>query len=173
MNLKDHVQVIENFPKPGVVFQDLSMIFSHESLFFSLIDKMAVELITVDIIVGIESRGMPLAAAIASRYNKGYAAIRKEGKVPGSHKLSTSYQCEYGTGRLEFDPECISEGTRVLLVDDVLATGGTISAAINLLGCCSRVEEIVAVSFALEIENLYGKKELEHLGVPCYSVIKV
>ncbi len=173
MNLKDHLLVTQDFPKPGVTFQDLSKIFANDAMFFSLIDKMAVDLISVDVIIGIESRGMPLAAAIAARYNKGYAAIRKEGKVPGDEKFTTSYRCEYGIGRLEFDPTCIPEDSRVLLVDDVLATGGTASAAINLLGSCPTIAEVAGVSFALEIEALNGIKELEQFGVPCYSAIKV
>ena len=173
MNLKNHILVTDDFPKPGVTFQDLSMILADEHKFFTLIDKMAVDLISVDVVIGIESRGLPLAAAIASRYNKGYAAIRKQGKIPGSHKLSYNYQSEYGSGTLEFDPICIPEGSRVLLVDDVLATGGTILAAINILRNCLNIKEIVAASFAIEIESLNGKIEMLNRGINCYSAIKV
>ncbi len=173
MNLKNHLLVTDDFPKPGVTFQDLSRILADDQMFFTLIDKMAVELISVDVVIGIESRGMPLAAAIAARYNKGYAAIRKGGKIPGSHKLSANYECEYGQGTLEFDPVCIPADSRVLLVDDVLATGGTAVAAINLLRNCLNVKDIVAASFAIEIQDLGAKSLFTVSGLPYYSAIKV
>lgn len=163
MHLQSLIRDIPDFPIPGVLFRDISPILeSPEALQFALGRMVAhVNMETIDLIVGIESRGFILGAALGARFCKGFVPLRKAGKLPPPVE-ALSYELEYGKATLEMRP---GRG-RVLIVDDVLATGGTLAAAISL---CERAGyEVDNVSVLINLENLNG---MTFRGQPIHSVI--
>jgi len=164
------IRDIPDFPKPGVVFKDITPILADPAAL-----PLAIESLTrpfcdqaVDIVVGPESRGFIFATAAAQGLSAGFVPIRKPGKLPCKTK-KIEYELEYGTDALEIHEDAIRPGMRVLLMDDLLATGGTMSA------CCELVKllrgEIVGAAFLIELCFLHGRQKLE--GIPIHSVIKV
>jgi adenine phosphoribosyltransferase len=157
--IKDLIRTIPDFPKPGILFRDLTTLFLDANGFKRVIDALADKYRDqpVDLIGGIESRGFVLAAPLAYRLNKGFVLIRKPGKLPGA-KVGVEYALEYGTDRLEIHADAIPKGARVLLVDDLLATGGTMEAA------CRLVEQVggkvTGCAFVVDLPDLGGAKKL-------------
>jgi adenine phosphoribosyltransferase len=158
--LKDHVRDVADFPKPGIVFKDLTPLLADPAAFRTAVDAIADHVAgrRVDKVVGIEARGLILAAPVAYRLGAGFVPVRKTGKLPGPVD-SEEYELEYGTDLLEVHRDAVSPGEHVLVVDDVLATGGTAAAATRLLERLGA--HIVAVAFVIELDFLGGRGRLD------------
>src|SRR5471030_1336799 len=160
MNLKDHIRSIPDFPKPGILFYDISTLLANAKAWREAIERMAdmARKYKPDMIAGIESRGFLLAAPLAMALGTGFLMLRKKGKLPGITVRHT-YALEYGTDTIEIQADAIKKGTRVLLVDDLLATGGTLAAAVTLLEQVGAV--VPAAACVIELTFLEGRKRLE------------
>lgn len=159
MNLKDKIRIIEDFPKEGISFKDITTVLQDGEAFRQCIDEMADYLKdkNVDVILGPEARGFLFGAPVAYKLGIGFVPVRKKGKLP-SETISVEYALEYGTDTLEVHKDSIKPGQRVAILDDLLATGGTIASA------CKLVEkiggEVVALSFLIELTDLKGREKL-------------
>lgn len=151
------IRPIPDFPKPGILFQDITPALSHPEAFSSIVAALAKHAADVDYVVGLEARGFILASAIASKEGLGFVPIRKRGKLP-STTHARAYGLEYGSDELEIHTDAVPAGSKVLLVDDVLATGGTIGAGIELLHAVGAVVEDVVV--LMEISALGGRRKI-------------
>ncbi|MFS8572251.1 MAG: adenine phosphoribosyltransferase [Clostridia bacterium] len=162
------IREIPDFPKPGIGFKDITTVLKDAGAFRQTVQLMADPFRDdkVDAVVGVESRGFILGAPIAYELGCGFVLVRKAGKLP-SDTISTTYQLEYGTDTLEIHTDAISPGQRVLIVDDLLATGGTISAAADLVRKLSG--EIVGFSFFVELKFLKGRERLK--GYRVHSLV--
>jgi len=167
--LKNHIRDIPNFPKEGIIFKDITTLLKERNAFKKSVDLLANKFKkeNIELVVGVESRGFIFGAAIAYKLGVGFIPIRKKGKLPSKTK-SVIYELEYGTDELEIHEDAIAPNTKVLIVDDLLATGGTIKAACDLVQSQNAV--IAGVAFLVELGFLKGKKKLKDL--PVYSVIK-
>ena len=160
MNLSDALSLIRkipDYPKPGILFQDITPILSHPAAFESVISALCKDISDTDIVVGIEARGFIFASAMANRMKCGFVPLRKAGKLPFD-VFSQSYELEYGTASLEIHCDAIAPGSKVVLVDDVLATGGTIEAGLHLIEKAGGVIESVVV--LMEISALAGRNKI-------------
>lgn len=165
MKLEDTIRTIPDFPKPGILFRDVTTLFKDREAFNQLISEMAAELKdkNVDIVVGPEARGFIMGSALAYALGAGFVPARKPGKLP-CETISYEYALEYGTDRLEIHADAIKKGQRVVIVDDLLATGGTALAAIKLVEQMGG--EVVALRFAIELKTeLNGIKTLDDYDV--------
>jgi adenine phosphoribosyltransferase len=152
------IRDIPDFPKPGIVFKDITPLLADGDALRATIDALIVPFRgKVDVVLGIESRGFIIGAAAAYAMGIGLAIARKPGKLP-YHKHAATYALEYGTDTLEIHHDAIAKGTRVLLMDDLLATGGTASAAIELVQRCGG--EVAGCAFVIELGFLDGRKRL-------------
>ena len=158
--LKKLIRTIPDFPKPGILFYDITTLLRDAAGYATLIDALAEHYIGagVDIVVGIEARGFIFAPALAYRLNAGFVPVRKPKKLPGK-TTSVSYQLEYGTDTLEMHEGAILKGQRVVIVDDLLATGGTASATVELVRKAGG--EVRGVAFAVELDFLNGRKRFD------------
>jgi len=163
MNFNDALKLtreIPDFPKPGILFLDITPVLSNASAFAAVVAEMQKSLDGADVIAGIEARGFILAAALAARSAKGFVPFRKSGKLP-HQTYGAKYGLEYGDDELELHIDAFEPGQRVLIIDDVLATGGTLIAAIELaLRCGAKVEKILVL---FEIDFLAGRKKVLEL----------
>jgi len=168
-SIKDYIRVINDFPKQGVVFKDISPLLANhqatEECTNALIDLLNNG--SVDKVVGIESRGFFFATLLAQKLNAGFIPVRKPGKLPYK-TVSEDYALEYGTNTLEIHIDAINKGDRVLIHDDVLATGGTAKAVCNLIERLGG--EIVQCNFLIELESLNGRSKITKY--PYASLIK-
>ncbi|MBW3068432.1 adenine phosphoribosyltransferase [Actinomyces sp. 432] len=154
----DNLREIPDFPEPGVLFRDITPLLSNGEAFANLIDGLAAHYRGhIDAVAGLESRGFILAAPLAVHLGIGMVIVRKAGKLPGP-VLGVDYELEYGTARMELRPETVEEGSRVLVIDDVLATGGTAAASISLLEQAGA--KVEAVCMLLELAGLGGREKL-------------
>ena len=171
MTLHTHVRAIEDYPKPGITFRDLTPLMGNAAAFGACVDQLAglCEGQAVDLVAGIEARGFVFGAALARRLDAGFVPIRKPGKLPGE-TLSQSYALEYGEDTLEVHADAAQASDRVLLLDDLLATGGTACAAAALLDRLG-VKPVAAV-FAVELDGLPGRERLEALGLQVHSLMR-
>ena len=169
MNLKDKIAEIPDFPKKGILFRDISPLLRDPAA-LSLVVEEFTKMIhpnDVDIFAGIESRGFPLACALALKYNKGMIMIRKQGKLPGAtHKVS--YSIEYGKATMEIQVDAVKKGQKVYICDDLLATGGTALAATKLIEKVGG--SVVSIDFLIELTFLHGREKLD--GYPVSSIIQ-
>ena len=160
-DMKKLILEVPDFPKKGIMFKDISPLLADAAAFSALIDGLIAPFIRatkgVNIVAGVESRGFLLAPAMAARLGAGVVPLRKKGKLPRKTH-SASYDLEYGTDSIEIHADAFPKGTRVLLVDDVLATGGTASAAIKLIEALGG--ELVGTAFLIELAFLNGRKKL-------------
>jgi adenine phosphoribosyltransferase len=168
-HLKAKIREVPDFPKPGILFYDITTLLCDPQGFRDTIDAMAAPYMGEDIdqVIGIESRGFILGAALANALGCGFVPIRKPGKLPSkTHK--ESYNLEYGTDVLEIHEDACAADKRILIVDDVLSTGGTAKAAIELARKAGG--KVIGVSFLIELGFLNGRSKLT--GEPVYSVLQ-
>ena len=169
-DLEAAIGEVADFPKPGILFLDILPLLKDPALLRKLTQGLANFARDIESIVGIEARGFILATAMAIELNKGFVPLRKKGKLPGAVH-SQSYGLEYGTDEIEVQDGVLTQGERVVLVDDVLATGGTLIAGVKLLQKCGVIIESVIV--ALEIGFLNGRElfEKEFPNIPLHTLI--
>jgi adenine phosphoribosyltransferase len=154
--LEGAIRQVPDFPAPGILFFDILPLLKDPNHFSNLTKELSAFANAIDVVVGIEARGLILGSAIALHLGKGFVPLRKKGKLPGV-TLEESYGLEYGKDTLEIQDGVLNRGDRVLLIDDVLATGGTLVAGVKLIHQCGAVVESVAV--ALEINGLSGREK--------------
>jgi adenine phosphoribosyltransferase len=167
MDLKAHIRQIPDFPKRGILFYDISTLLQHPGAFQAAVDRMAdlVAPYRPERLIGIESRGFILAAPLALRLGVGLTMVRKRGKLPGS-VVGHAYNLEYGNDTIEVSADLIPAGSRVVVVDDLIATGGTAAATVELL---AKVDaEVAAAVFLIELSGLNGRNRLQ---VPVASLL--
>ena len=169
LDLKDCIRDIPDFPKPGIIFKDISTLLKNDQALRASIDILTGQFKghKVDQVVAVESRGFIFGAALAYQLNAGFVPIRKKGKLPYKTQ-SITYSLEYGTDTLEIHEDALTPGTRVLIVDDLLATGGTVKAVTELLE--KQKAKIIGIAFLVELSFLKGKDKLKNY--PVYSVIQ-
>src|SRR5579859_3411178 len=167
MDIKDHIRHVPDFPKPGILFYDISTLLAHAGAWRETVRQLADTLAPTkpDVLVGIESRGFLVAAPLALSLGCGFVMVRKRGKLPGP-TIPLSYDLEYGTDTVEVQADAINPGQRVIVLDDLLATGGTLSAAVRL--CRLVGGDVVAAACIIELAFLKGR---ERIDVPFTSVL--
>jgi adenine phosphoribosyltransferase len=167
MDLKDHIRSVPDFPKPGILFYDISTLLRDADAWQVAMGRMArsVRAFHPDLLAGIESRGFLLAAPLALKLGCGFVMLRKRGKLPGATQ-GLDYGLEYGSDRIEIQSDAVSPGQRVVVVDDLLATGGTMAAGIALLRQIGAV--VPAAAALIELTFLNGRAKLD---VPAESLI--
>jgi adenine phosphoribosyltransferase len=164
MGIKTKIRTIQDFPKPGVMFRDVSTLFSDSDGIRMIVDsfiKLYEHDNSIDYIAGIESRGFIVGSLVANALNKGFIMIRKPGKLPGKI-ISKSYDLEYGKDSIEIHEDAFPSGSRILIVDDIIATGGTALAAISLV---EEMKGIVSkLAFIVDLPDLGGSKKIIENG---------
>ena len=167
--LRAEIREVPDFPKPGILFYDITTLIKQAAPFKEAIDLMITPFADarVDVVVGMESRGFIFSAPMAYRLDAGFVPVRKLGKLP-AETISVEYALEYGTNTLEVHKDAIQPGQRVLIVDDLLATGGTVLGTIDLLSQLKA--EIVGLSFLVELQFLKGRDRLDDYEI--HSVIQ-
>ena len=167
--IEGRIRDVPDFPKPGIVFKDITPLLQDPEAFARTIQRMAEGVADqrFDLVCGVESRGFIFAAALAKDLGKGFIPIRKPGKLPWK-TASESYELEYGTDTIEIHVDAASGGKRVLMVDDLLATGGTMAAALKLVRKVGG--EPVACSFVIELAFLHGRKKLG--DIPVHALVR-
>lgn len=160
MNLREHIRGIPDFPSPGILFYDISPLLAHPEAWQTTVDRLAeiVHQHEPDVLAGIESRGFLVAAPLALKLNKGFVMVRKKGKLPGA-TLPYTYALEYGTDTIEIQADAVQPGQKVFLLDDLLATGGTMNAAAQLLR--SAGAEVTGAACIIELTFLKGRDNLD------------
>jgi adenine phosphoribosyltransferase len=167
--LKAKIRHVPDFPKPGILFYDITTLLRDPEGFRLAVDSLTTpyEGESIDLVVGIESRGFILGAAVADRLRSGFAPVRKVGKLP-AETVRASYSLEYGTDSLEMHADAVEPGQRVLIVDDLLATGGTARATVDLVRRLGGA--VHGIAFLVELLELKGRARLE--GEQIYSLLK-
>lgn len=167
VDLYEFIADVPDFPEPGIVFKDITPLLAHPKAFLEAVDRMARPFLAegVGIVVGIESRGFLLAGSIAERIGSGVGLVRKPGKLPRA-TVSVTYDLEYGTDTLEIHEDAFAPGTRVLIVDDVLATGGTLAATRQLVEKAGGV--VVGATMLMELTALDGRSRFD---LPLHAVL--
>lgn len=168
MELKNKIRAIENYPKEGVIFRDITTLLKDKDAFKKAVDEMAEKIDKdVDKIIGIEARGFIFGAALAYKLDKGFIPVRKPGKLPWD-KERESYELEYGEDSIEIHKDAIEAGEKIVIVDDLLATGGTAKACVKLVEKLKG--KVSSAIFLVELEDLKGREMLECIRVE--SIIK-
>lgn len=168
MDLRPHIRSIADFPKPGILFYDISTLLAHPAAWKEAMGQLAraIDKFKPDVLAGIESRGFLVAAPLALHLGCGFVMVRKRGKLPGP-TVAHSYQLEYGQDTLEIQADAVKPGQRVVVLDDLLATGGTLAAAIALLRKVGA--EVTGAGCMLELTFLNGRA---HVDVPVTTLIQ-
>ena len=166
--LEDYVTTIPNFPKEGIMFRDVTTILSDKDGFKLAVDGLieALKDVDFDLVLGSESRGFIFGAPVAYAMNKGFILVRKKGKLPRA-TYSEDYDLEYGTATLEMHQDAIKKGQKVVIIDDLIATGGTTEAIIKLAE--REGGKVVKIGFVMELEGLKGREKLK--GYDVFSLI--
>ncbi len=172
MNLADAIRTIPDYPKPGILFRDITTLLGDARAFRRAIDELVQPYagMKIDKIAGMEARGFILGGAVAHQLSAGFVPIRKKGKLP-HRTVSIAYELEYGEDTMEMHADALVKGERVLLVDDLIATGGTATGAIRLLQ--KQGAEVVAACFVIDLPDLGGARKIEALGVPVRTLVAV
>jgi adenine phosphoribosyltransferase len=158
--LKQLIREVPNFPKPGILFYDITTLLKNKVGFATLVDRLSEHYVDqkVDLVLGMEARGFIFAPALAYRLNAGFVPVRKVGKLP-AETVKFDYALEYGTNSLELHKDAIQKGQRVLIVDDLLATGGTAKATAHLAEMLGA--QIAGLGFVVELDFLNGREKLK------------
>ncbi len=167
--VRDYIRTIVDFPHEGIMFRDVTTLFADPRGFRIAIDQLLHPYagMQIDKVVGLEARGFILGGAIAHQLTKGFVPIRKKGKLPGT-TISQDYKLEYGEAIVEIHDDALSRGEKVLVVDDLLATGGTAEAGIKLIERLGA--EVVGCAFIIDLPELGGRRRLEALGMEVHSL---
>ena len=167
MDIADPIRTIPDFPKPGILFYDLSTLLAHPQAWRHTVDLLAVAIRQhePDLLVGIESRGFLVAAPLALQLGCGFVMARKSGKLPGD-TIAHTYELEYGTDTIELQSDAVAPGQKVVILDDLLATGGTAGGALTLLRQAGA--DVRAAAFIMELDGLGGR---DHLDIPVTSLL--
>jgi len=169
-DLRDSIRSIPDYPKPGVIFRDITTLLGNARAFRRAIDELVQPWAgsKIDKVAGIEARGFILGGAVAHQVSAGFIPIRKKGKLP--HKrVSVAYALEYGEDQIEMHADALVKGERVVLVDDLIATGGTAEAAVKLLRQLGA--DVLAACFVIDLPELGGAERLRKMGVPVHTLI--
>lgn len=170
MNLKDAIRTIPDYPKAGIMFRDITTLLGDARAFRRTVDELVQPFAgaKIDKVAGIEARGFILGGAVAHQLSTGFVPLRKKGKLP--HKtVAVEYALEYGVDVIEMHLDAVVAGERVMLIDDLIATGGTAIAAVELLRKCGA--EVVAAAFVIDLPDLGGADKLKALGVPVSTLV--
>ena len=160
MNLDDYITKIPDYPQPGVLFRDITSLLDNGPVFHEAIDQMAAKVadLDFDVVIGSEARGFIFGTPLAYLRNKPFVLVRKKGKLP-RETISAEYELEYGTAALEMHKDALKPGQKVLIVDDLLATGGTVKAMIRLTE--SLGGQVVGIDVLMELADLNGRAALD------------
>ncbi len=160
IDIKDYIRQVPDFPKPGILFYDISTLLAHPAAWHATIERLAAAIgpRKPDLLAGIESRGFLVAAPLAYALGCGFIMLRKKGKLPGA-TVPLDYALEYGSDRIEIQEDAVKPGQRVVLVDDLLATGGTMAAAIDLLRKVGG--DVAAAATVIELTFLGGRAKID------------
>lgn len=164
MDLNEFIRDVPDFPKPGIIFKDITPLLNNPQALISAVKSISksVENMGITHVVGIESRGFIFGTAVAVELGVGFVPVRKPGKLP-CETLSESYSLEYGTDSIEIHKDAFGEGNRILIVDDLLATGGTMKAAVSLVEKTGAT--VLKIAFVIELAFLKGREKLEGYDV--------
>ena len=164
MDIKDLVRTIPDYPKPGIMFRDITTLLEHPTGFRRTVDELVQPFAGSSItrIAGLEARGFILGGAVAHQLSIGFVAIRKKGKLPWQ-TISVEYDLEYGTDEVEIHIDSVEPGDKILIIDDLIATGGTAAAAVQLVRDAGG--EVVGASFIVDLPDLGGRARLEEMGI--------
>jgi adenine phosphoribosyltransferase len=167
--VKDYIRTIPDFPHAGILFRDVTTLFADARGFRMAIDQLLTPYagLRIDRVAGLEARGFILGGAVAHQLSTGFVPIRKKGKLP-ARTIAQSYQLEYGEAVVELHDDALQPGEKVLLVDDLLATGGTAEAGIRLIERLGA--EVVGCAFVVDLPDLGGRKKLEALGMEVHAL---
>lgn len=171
MNLKDTIRTIPDFPKKGIMFRDVTTLMTNRHGFAEAVIRLSAPYqdVLIDNVVGIEARGFVFGAAVAYELGAGFVPVRKKGKLPYD-TYEQDYELEYGTDTLELHADAVRGQEKILVIDDLLATGGTAEAAIKLLRQAGA--EVMGTAFVIELPELGGRKRIEAMGVPVRSLVE-
>ena len=169
-DIKRYIRTIPDYPKPGILFRDITTLLANKHAFRAAVDELMWPFLDADIdfVVGIEARGFILGGAVAHELGRGFVPIRKQGKLPFK-VIGQDYQLEYGVDTIEIHADAIRKGDRVLLIDDLIATGGTAGAAIDLIRKSGG--DVVAAAFVIDLPDLGGAQKLKDKGVKVHTLV--
>lgn len=169
IDFKDHIRTIPDYPKEGILFRDVTTLFAHPQAFAAAVEALAAPFRTqsIDFVAGIEARGFILGGAVATALGLGFIPIRKSGKLPYK-TIGRDYALEYGVDRVEVHVDAVSKGDRVLIIDDLIATGGTAEASIHLLRDCGA--DVVATAFVIDLPDLKGAEHIRAMNVDVHTL---
>ena len=170
MNLKDAIRTIPDFPKPGIMYRDITTLLTNRRAFAETVIQMAApyQIRNIDNVAAIEARGFTIGGAIAFELGAGFVPIRKKGKLPFD-TYEQDYELEYGSDTLEIHADACRSGEKVLLIDDLIATGGTAEAAINLIRKTGA--EVVGAAFIVDLPDLGGMERIVKMGIPVTALV--
>lgn len=171
VDLRKKMRIVEGFPEPGISYKDITTILQDPAALHEMVRSLieGLEGVDYDYVLGVESRGFICGIAVAHAAGKGFLMARKPGKLPG-RIIRQEYELEYGHAALELDADSMPRGAKCVIIDDLLATGGTSAAACNLVEQAGG--EVAAVEFLTELEYLGGRKTLEDLGYRVVSILR-
>ncbi|HVY84086.1 MAG TPA: adenine phosphoribosyltransferase [Caulobacterales bacterium] len=170
MDLSQAIRTIPDYPKPGILFRDITTLLADARAFRRAVDELVQPFAGRKIakVAGIEARGFILGGAVAHQLSAGFLPVRKKGKLP-AETLRQTYALEYGTDEVEIHVDAVKPGETILIVDDLIATGGTCEAAVQLLRRAGA--EIVGATFVIDLPDLGGARKIESMGVPVQSLV--
>ena len=168
--LKNAIRTIPDYPKPGIMFRDITTLLGDARAFRRAVDELVQPWAggRIDKVAGMEARGFILGGAVAHQLSAGFVPIRKKGKLPHD-KVSIAYSLEYGVDEMEMHSDAVAPGERVILIDDLIATGGTAEGAVKLLKSIGA--DVVAACFVIDLPDLGGAKKIQALGVPVRTLM--
>jgi adenine phosphoribosyltransferase len=167
--IQDYIRTIPDFPHEGILFRDVTTLFLDPRGFRLAIDQLLAPFVgqEIDLVTGLEARGFILGGAVAHQLSKGFMPVRKKGKLPGA-TIEQDYELEYGSATVEIHDDAIQPGQKLLLVDDLLATGGTAEAGIRLIERLGG--EVIGCAFVVDLPDLGGRKKLEDMGMSVHAI---